>query len=141
MLSCTGLYCCPVTVFAYVLYGTDFRMHGLLAPAFMAHNPLVHSKEKPSVTFSLRRWLQAKTIKANRVQMFEPALPTLPCLTHSYPASILLFNDLSILGHKLSQPTPGLYPIWKITSVPLLISALTVNVKQLCRLLFHVALK
>lgn len=51
----------------------------------MAHGPLIHSEETPSVTFSLQALLQAKTIKANRVQMFEPLLPTLQRLTHSYP--------------------------------------------------------
>lgn len=50
-----------------------------------AHSPLTHSEETPSVTFSLQALLQAKTIKANRVQMFEPVLPTLQCLTHLYP--------------------------------------------------------
>jgi len=51
-----------------------------------AQSPLIHSKKTPSVTFSLKALLQAKTIKANRVQMFEPKeLPTSQCLTHSYP--------------------------------------------------------
>lgn len=51
-----------------------------------AQSPLIHSKETPSVTFSLKALLQAKTIKANRVQMFEPEeLPTSQYLTHCYP--------------------------------------------------------
>lgn len=42
----------------------------------VAHSPLIHSEETPSVTFSLQALLQAKTIKANRVQMFESVVPT-----------------------------------------------------------------
>lgn len=82
------LYCCPLTVVALCRVARS-RFTSLDPPLAYAHvrthRPLIHSKETPSVTFSLQALLQAKTIKANRVQMFKPVLPTLQCLTHSYP--------------------------------------------------------
>lgn len=56
---------------------TSSMQKGNPPPAYthvMAHSPLTHSEETPSVKFPLRALLQAKTIKANRVQMFEHVL-------------------------------------------------------------------
>lgn len=81
------LYCCPLTVVARSQREKKKKKGNppLAYAHVMAHGPLIHSEETPSVTFSLQALLQAKTIKANRVQMFEPLLPTLQRLTHSYP--------------------------------------------------------
>lgn len=71
-------HCCPQTVVASaVLPGLALYPWTWGGNPPLAHSPLIHSKETPSVTFSLQALLQAKTIKANRVQMFEPMLPTL----------------------------------------------------------------
>lgn len=93
VLRRTRLYCCPLT--AARVCRDSLRISGWKrgnpVPAYThvtAHSPpspRLRSEETPSVTFSLRALLPAKTIKANGVQMFERLLPTSQCSTHSYP--------------------------------------------------------
>lgn len=61
----------------------------------------MHSEETPSATFSLEALLQAKTIKANRVQMFELAMPHLQCPTYFYlyPNDILMATTSPVINN------------------------------------------
>lgn len=79
------LYCCPLRqsssvscwqVSLHILHGKKRgkkeRRRKRLRPS-IGLRPLIDSEETPSVTFSSRDLLQAKTIKANGLQMFASA--------------------------------------------------------------------